>query len=653
MKLRIRSLETKQTLKIEVPSSSCTLEQLKHLISQAFPSSASSVSDSDSIHLSLNRKDEVYQNSEEDTLQSIGITSGDLVYFTRNPNVFSISTDAILPKLDTQIGHKVENMNTHIVQEAKMVENLDTQSVQEAELMKNMDTQIAQKVEKMDTQIVREAEKVENLDTLIGQEAEKLKNLDPQIVQEAELMKNMDSQIAQKVENMDTQMYEEAEKVEKMDPQIVQKVEKMDTQIVQEAEKVNNLDTQMDEEAGLVKEMDTQMDEEAEMVKKMDTQMEEEAEGGKKLEPHEAKTRNLVPEGEGKEEFMEVDENGDYSDVNFTKSLSVPGFLRKVFTEELNDDGGRDHKLLVVAVHAVFVESGFVLVDPFTFTEVSGCQFLKCWPSGGSRMRLFYTLPEAIDHIKRGDCNVIDTVELKFQSLGKFFIANGSLSGGGSVSTHRVTLNEDQLVPFLNVVWANCGLNEDVDGGFGEREVFVFWRNVKDGLVLPLLIDLCDKSGLVLPPCFTRLPTDLKLKILESLPGVEIAKASCLSSELRYLGSSDDLWKKKYAEQFGDGEISGEGGHWKEKFVKSWECRKRRKVINIRRVVNPLRFVGGPHPFPGPWMPHIIGGDYDLFPPPFDNTGNPFGRAPPSRLLHPRSNHVRRCHLGGHRSNFT
>ncbi|KAM3340774.1 hypothetical protein P3S68_028408 [Capsicum galapagoense] len=104
MNLRIRSLETKQTLEIEVSSSSWTLQQLKHLISQAFFPSSSSSTTTNSIHLSLNRKDEVYQNSEEeeeeDTLQSIGIISGDLVHFTRNPNVFSISTDAISPKLN-------------------------------------------------------------------------------------------------------------------------------------------------------------------------------------------------------------------------------------------------------------------------------------------------------------------------------------------------------------------------------------------------------------------------------------------------------------------------------------------------------------------------------------------------------------------------
>ncbi|CAN4089640.1 unnamed protein product [Withania somnifera] len=602
MKLRIRSLETKQTLKIDLPSSSCTLQQLKHLISQAFPSPSSS--SSDSVHLSLNRKDELHQTSEQDTLQTIGITSGDLIFFTFNPNVFSISSDTHIPKL----------------------KNMGTQVGQECEEVKNMDSQDCEKVKKLDNQVGQDCEKVKNFGTQIGQECGEVENLDTQVGQK---VKKLDNQVGQECKN----------------------VKKLDTQLVQECEKVKNSDTQV-QESEMVKKMGTQMEEEAERGKEMDTQMDEEAEGVENLDPREAKGLNLMSQLEETDYFMEVDD-GDYSEVNFTKSFSVPSSLRKVFTKELHDDGSRDHKLLVVAVHAVFVESGFVLVDPSTFTEVSGCQFLKCWPSGASRMRLFYTLPDVIDHVKRGDGDVIQSVELKFQSLGKFFIAHGSLSGGVSVSTRRVTLNEDQLVPFLNVVWANCGLNEEVDGAFGEKEVFVFWRNVKDGLVLPLLIDLCEKSNLVLPPCFTRLPTDLKLKILESLPGVEIAKMTCLSSELRYLGSSDDLWKKKYVEQFDDGETSGEGGHWKEKFVKSWESRKRRKVICTGRPVNPLRFLGGRHPFPVPWMPHIIGGDYDLFPPQFDNTGNPLGRAPPSQLLHPWSNHVPRCQLGGHRSNFT
>ncbi|KAK8512958.1 hypothetical protein V6N13_090297 [Hibiscus sabdariffa] len=69
------------------------------------------------------------------------------------------------------------------------------------------------------------------------------------------------------------------------------------------------------------------------------------------------------------------------------------------------------------------------------------------------------------------------------------------------------------------------------DGSFNsypENEVFEFWKIVKDRL-----IDLCYKTGLPLPACLIRLRTELKLKILELLPGVDIARMECVCSEMR------------------------------------------------------------------------------------------------------------------------
>ncbi|KAL3328199.1 hypothetical protein AABB24_035703 [Solanum stoloniferum] len=105
------------------------LQELKNRISQALPSSSAP----NSIHLSLNRKDEL-QFSEEDTLQSIGITSGDLIFFTQNPIGFSISTETHIPKL--------KKSNTQIVKKSETMKKLDTQIVQESEIVKEMDTQI-------------------------------------------------------------------------------------------------------------------------------------------------------------------------------------------------------------------------------------------------------------------------------------------------------------------------------------------------------------------------------------------------------------------------------------------------------------------------------------------------------------------------------
>ncbi|KAF5936987.1 hypothetical protein HYC85_024493 [Camellia sinensis] len=101
---------------------------------------------------------------------------------------------------------------------------------------------------------------------------------------------------------------------------------------------------------------------------------------------------------------------------------------------------------------------------------------------------------------------------------------------------------EEHLVFFLNLIWANCDSIGEMNGkesfsnSHAAREVFEFLKTVKDKPTLPLLIDLCERAGLAPPPCFMRLPTDLKLKILESLRGVDVANVGSVCSE-----SNDDL----------------------------------------------------------------------------------------------------------------
>ncbi|KAL3538775.1 hypothetical protein ACH5RR_002141 [Cinchona calisaya] len=504
MKLRIRSLETKETQRIEVPIP-CSLQQLKLLIFQTLSSSSSS--SSDSIHLSLNRKEEILSSSpNEETLQSLGITSGDLIFYTLNSAEFFPET--LIPNSPKPISNPPQNSKTALNQEPMSVES-------------------------------------------------------------------------QKPQNSGNLQLKEA-------PQA---------------------------ESGKLKEKS------GESVDHMDI--------------------------DGADE----DEDRGFDMEVVGKSFSVPGFLRKVFTEELgggDDDGSRNHKLLVIAVYAVLLESGFVGFDMKIKTEIKGFQFRNDWPSNGFRLSLFYTLPEIINDVSLSlDCHN-RVVGLKFQNVGKFMMVYGSLTAGSVM--HSVRLNEDELVPFLNVVWANCCLRDDIvisgDGGLGtlpEREVFKFWRMVKDGLALPLLIDLCESVGLELPPCFMRLPTDLKLKILESLPGVDIAKVSCVSPELRYLASSDDLWKQKFLEQFGDAYKSDEKGPWKEKFVRLLESRKKRKlasrVVLFGRPIHPRRIID---PIPRyPHWPGIIGGDFDLFPQilgPFDGV---------QQINHRSRGHVPHCQFGG------
>ncbi|XP_023738999.1 F-box protein SKIP22 [Lactuca sativa] len=439
MKLRLRSFETKETLKLEVPNP-CTLHHLTQLLSQKLPSSSSR---SSAIYFSLNQKDNLTTSSPEDSIQSTGITSGDLIYFTTNPNGFSTFPSVSPPPPSPPPSTSEQSQHSQTP------------------------------------------------------------NPNP-----------------------------------------------------------SNPD------------------------------------------------KTLNPNPEETEDSMEIDDDGN-SVSEPGKSFSVPGFLRKVFTEELGDDNGLNHKLLAIAVRAVLLESGFLEIDPVSKTLKSSNNFdiQRNW----HLTSFHFTLP---DLITTGN---IESVKIRFQSLGKYCKVYGSLANG---IVHSVLLDEDKLVPFLNVVWANCGKvvetmgdNNRVSTVEPEREVFEFWRKTKDGIAIPLLIDLCEKTGLELPPCFIQLPSELKLKILDSVSGVDVANMSCVCSELRYLASSDELWKQKYVAEFGDCKGSGS---FKERFAKAMESRKRmrrviggrsgRSGVNLMRIRNPYGRFGPPG-----YFPPIRGGDHDIW----------------------------------------
>lgn len=77
------------------------------------------------------------------------------------------------------------------------------------------------------------------------------------------------------------------------------------------------------------------------------------------------------------------------------------------------------------------------------------------------------------------------------------------------------------------------------------------------------------------------LPTELKMKILESLPGVDIARVSCVDSEFRNLASYNQLWKQKCLGEFANSVIEQteflfDFVGWKPKFVECWRQRRQR-----------------------------------------------------------------------------
>lgn len=341
------------------------------------------------------------------------------------------------------------------------------------------------------------------------------------------------------------------------------------------------------------------------------------------------------------EERMEID--GEFVDLvedKFPESC----FLRRVRTMVSEDFGedGRNHKNLVIAVHSVFLESGFVDFIKFQFPDE--------WKSSlAFAMSFRYSLPEILGD---QDCtlNVRESVVLKYQFIGHFVNVFGSLTSGGLV-TYRVCLDENKFAPAIGSLSGN--------GNEFEREVYELWKIVKDGLVLPLLIDLCAKAGLPSPPCFMCLPSELQMKVLEFLPGVDIARVGCVCKELQYLSSNNDLWKRKYFEEFGLAMVGSQAvhvSHWKSAFANStyWRIRRkeeeqeeaaarRRRLLPrygwpmytpIRRDPNPLE------------VPRIIGGDHDrlpgLVPPPFGWSG---------RLPLFRRTFSPQCNLGGSSGN--
>ncbi|KAL3570609.1 hypothetical protein D5086_027858 [Populus alba] len=186
-------------------------------------------------------------------------------------------------------------------------------------------------------------------------------------------------------------------------------------------------------------------------------------------------------------EAMDIDTGS--ADVG-GKRFSEPYFTRKLLRKEMGDDG-YSYKFLDIAVHAVFIESGFGGINSISGTQVDEFRLPEEQASKNLVMSLCYTLPELLD--------------------GK-----------------------------------NDGMNENDRSSmlYLENENFELWKIVKDGLFLPLLIDLCKKVGLFLPPCLMRLPTELK---------------------------------QKFVEEFGDGTGALGTVNWKEQFASCWENKKKRK----------------------------------------------------------------------------
>ncbi|EHA8590475.1 F-box protein SKIP22 [Cocos nucifera] len=331
------------------------------------------------------------------------------------------------------------------------------------------------------------------------------------------------------------------------------------------------------------------------------------------------------------EDHMEVEESPVAK-----KCVSVPGFLKRVMEEEKVEVKGILGRLVIV-VHAVFQESGFLVYDG------NGSRLPEGWASAAtSVVSIQYTLPGLVG-LSNEEKDVKMAI-LKFGVMGNYLTVYGYVSGDHP-DVYRVCFDGSKLEPLLSLDMDSMDQKE-------EKEIFQLWKAVKDGLSLHLLIDISQKNGLPLPACFMLLPVDLKIKVLGLIPGVDIAKVACTCSELRYLSSDDELWKHKFVEEFGLlDERQTAGRSWKEKYAFHWVKKK-----NVNKwVERENTFVWPQNYFPrfNPVVPQrfpMIGGDYDRFP-----AIGGFGPRVP-RIGFPglpsRRNFSPPCNLGGFNADF-
>lgn len=170
-------------------------------------------------------------------------------------------------------------------------------------------------------------------------------------------------------------------------------------------------------------------------------------------------TESQTPDSDTQKDGSLMDIDAGYLTSNGEK-FSVPCFLRKVLLRDDFGGNGNEYRLVVVAVHAVMLESGFVALDTVS----------------GNESQLSYSLPERISSPSGG---AIDIVVLKFENFRGYVKVCGSLARDGT-GMYKVLLNVDRFVQDIDLEWA--------DESYSENE---FWKRLKDELVLPLMIDVC------------------------------------------------------------------------------------------------------------------------------------------------------------------
>uniref|UniRef100_W5NIE9 F-box protein 7 n=1 Tax=Lepisosteus oculatus TaxID=7918 RepID=W5NIE9_LEPOC len=310
---------------------------------------------------------------------------------------------------------------------------------------------------------------------------------------------------------------------------------------------------------------------------------------------------------------------------------------------------------LVVAVHLLMLETGFVLQGP----EVRPGEMPAGWKAVGGVYRLQYTHPLCENSIAM----VVGV------PMGNMLVINATLKMNETVdNVRKIQLNPSSYVTdlwngkvflvthdkcfannhsnvyaftaeFLKDKMCCISLGESAAGAY--KDLKKLSRIFKDQVVYPWIASA--RQAMNLPAVFglTALPPELLLRVLRLLDVGTLVALSAVSRDLSSATADPSLWRFLYHRDFRGTSPTGfqsrpRDTNWKELYKKRYLQRK--EAARVRRTmmfppVPPQPFPYPPmpfHPFPfgptPPFPPGIIGGEYDQRP------GLPFSTVPRPRF---------------------
>ncbi|KAJ4766830.1 F-box protein SKIP22 [Rhynchospora pubera] len=242
----------------------------------------------------------------------------------------------------------------------------------------------------------------------------------------------------------------------------------------------------------------------------------------------------------------------------------------------------------------------------FTLFNGAGSKLPQGWALHASSLSLEYTIPDFVNQVQAINERVAVT---KLSVLGNLVTVYGYL-GGIKPDIYRFSLDLAKVASLLSLNLKSMCKSE-------QEQLMEIFRSVKDGVALPLMIDLCLKNGLPLPPCFMFLSIDIRAKILDLLSGADVVRTGSTCKEMRNLSLDDNLWRQKFEREFSNSlnnNISMPAGTWKERYKSAYIAKNSASRFRTRRSNwFQIRPSVAERPI-GPGGHFILGGNADRFP---------------------------------------